>query len=530
MSTAASVATHVAVDGDRISAVGSLADMQALPGYSLDDRYEDKILLPGFVEGHSHVLEGHLWRYVYVGFYDRVGPDGKLWQGVTSIDGVVDRLRQHAAQEADGPVIGWGFDPIFFDGRRMNAGDLDRVSTERPVVVLHASGHCLNTNQNVLTDAGVSSTTNVSGIIMGPDGNPTGELRELAAMFIAFEQADSHIFDECGTGDDLWRFASVARSAGVTTATDLYSPLHDDVVASLESATADPAYPLRLVPAKVATVSQPLEDVVTLRELCAKNNDKLLFGPVKIMTDGSIQGFTARLKSPGYYNGAPNGIWNAAPAEIESAIHQYHQSGIQAHIHANGDEATEFVIDAIAKAAAVHDWQDHRHVLQHCQLITPDMLRRCAELGICTNLFANHIYYWGDQHRAITIGPERAKMLDPVGSAHRAGVHYAIHSDAPITPLAPLFTAWCAVNRRTASGQLLGADEQIQVADALYAITMGAAFTLKLEDSIGSIDVGKLADFSVLDDDPFEQATMALRDIGVHETVLGGVPTSALSA
>jgi predicted amidohydrolase YtcJ len=152
-----------------------------------------------------------------------------------------------------------------------------------------------------------------------------------------------------------------------------------------------------------------------------------------------------------------------------------------------------------------------------------------AKLGVCANIFANHIFYWGDQHYALTMGPDRAERMDGCGTAQRLGVPFAIHSDAPITPIGPLFTAWCAVNRRTASGRVLGEGERIEVEEALYAITLGAAYTLKLDDEIGSIEVGKFADFCVLEDDPLTVAPDALDRIRIWGTVLGGMVFSAPS-
>src|SRR6185437_12081496 len=132
----------------------------------------------------------------------------------------------------------------------------------------------------------------------------------------------------------------------------------------------------------------------------------------------------------------------------------------------------------------------HRHTLQHCQMADAAQFRRMARLGVCANLFANHIYYWGDAHYALTMGPDRAERMDACATALKHGVPLAIHSDAPITPLGPLFTAWCAVNRLTASGRVLGAEEKIGVRDALRTITVGAAYTLKLDHEIGSIECG----------------------------------------
>jgi hypothetical protein len=126
----------------------------------------------------------------------------------------------------------------------------------------------------------------------------------------------------------------------------------------------------------------------------------------------------------------------------------------------------------------------------------------------------------------MTMGPDRANRLDACASALAAGVPLAVHSDAPVTPLGPLFTAWCAVNRLTPAGRVLGAAERISVPQALYAITMGAAYTLKMDHLIGSIDVGKHADFAVLEQDPYDVPAAALKDVGVAGTVVGGVPTA----
>jgi predicted amidohydrolase YtcJ len=216
-----------------------------------------------------------------------------------------------------------------------------------------------------------------------------------------------------------------------------------------------------------------------------------------------------------------------APEQMADIVEPYHRAGLTVHVHCNGDEATEVFIDAVEEVLTRAPRPDHRHTVQHCQLTTPAQYRRMAALGMCANIFSNHIFYWGDQHRDITVGPDRAASMDACATALRSGVSFSIHSDTPVTPLGHLHTAWCAVNRLTASGQVLGPDERISVADALFAATVGGAYQLKLDDDIGSIQAGKLADFAVLEDDPFEVDPAALKDIGVWGTVLGGTPMPA---
>lgn len=516
-------ADHVAVRDGRILGVGALDELSGWGVPQLDDRFADKVILPGFVEGHSHLMEGAFWRYSYAGYFDRTGPDGVVWAGLKSIDEVVARLKEVASQgAADQPVVGWGFDPIYFSSRRMIAADLDQVATDRPVILLHASGHMLNANSFILNAANVTEATNVHGVLKDAQGKPTGELQELAAMFMAFEVAGVSPFADMGAERSLLDFAAVAQRAGVTTATDLFAMLTPEVVDQQLATTGKADFPIRLVPAYGALSAPAEQGIALMRELSARSTDKLRIGLIKMMTDGSIQGFTARLKWPGYFNGAPNGIWNAPPEELIAQFADYHRAGFQIHAHANGDEAIEVMLGAVAAALEEKPRFDHRHTLQHCQMVSEAQLERAAALGVCVNMFANHLFYWGEEHRRVTIGPERAARLEPFATADRLGVRYAMHSDAPVTPIGPLFTAWCAVNRRTAKGRLLGAEERISVHQALRAITLGAAYTLKMDHLVGSIEAGKFADFAVLDEDPYAVPAEELKDVPVAATVLGG--------
>ena len=326
------------------------------------------------------------------------------------------------------------------------------------------------------------------------------------------------------TEDGVRSFAALACMQGVTTATDLVNRLTDADCKVLESALAADDCGIRILPAFQAFhgthgAALGAEHVKSLK---SRNTDRLRYGLVKMMLDGSIQGFSARLRWPGYFNGAPNGIWVTAPAQYEADFETYHRAGLLVHTHTNADEASEVAIDAIERVLTRAPRPDHRHTLQHGQMIDAPLFRRMAALGLCANLFTNHLWYWGDQHYEMTMGPDRANRLDACASALAAGVPLAIHSDAPVTPLGPLFTAWCAVNRVTPSGRVLGEAERISVPQALHAITLGPAWTLKLDHEIGSIECGKRADFCVLEDDPLAVEPMALKDVRVWGTVLSG--------
>ena len=518
------VASHVAVRDGWILGTGTLEELAGWGPHEIDDRFADKVVMPGLVEGHCHSREGSGWDETYVGFHDRMAPDRVVHTGLKSIDEVVGRLQQaeRALSDPDEPLLAWGLDPLFFDGRRMNVADLDRVSTVRPVFVMHQSGHIINANSELMRRAGITRDSAVMGVMKDADGEPTGELQGPALRSIAYRALGRDRAVAFGQPHALWRFARSAQLAGVTTATDLANELPEATVAGQVAVTSDENYPLRIVPAFVGMSRPPSEGVEWVRSLIPRSNERLRYGLVKLHLDGSIQGFTARFKWPGYYNGAGNGLWYIDPDALPNVIDTYHSAGLQVHIHTNGDQATEAAIDAIEQVLRGAPDPDARFTLQHCQMAHDAHFRRMARLGICANLFSNHLYYWGDQHYALTMGPERAERMDAAASAQRLGVAYSIHSDAPVTHLAPLFTAWCAVNRLTSSGRVLGAGERISVADALYAVTIGAAFTLKLDTELGSIECGKRADFAILEDDPLSVDPARLHEVPVWGTVVGG--------
>ena len=386
----------------------------------------------------------------------------------------------------------------------------------------------MNVNTRALELAGLLKTgVDHPGIPLGDDGLPTGELKGPDAMMpvgphTGFDR-DVLACDESG----LRNFAKLCVRKGVTSAADLANLLPQDAVDMMLRVTGEALFPARIVSLRRFINLTPRQFIERALELRAMSTDRLRLGIMKVVADGSIQGFSARLRWPGYYNGAPNGLWYVAPEQLREIFELALARGIQIHTHTNGDEATALVLDTMEAALQKQPARDHRFTLQHCQLADAAQFRRMKALGMCVNLFPNHHFYWGDQHYAMTVGPERATRMNACATALATGVPMAIHSDAPVTPLGPLFTAWCAVNRRTASGRVLGEHERIGVADALRTITLGAAYTLKLDAEIGSIECGKRADFAVLEDDPIAVGAQALKDVRIWGTVQGGRVFSA---
>ncbi|MFE2656275.1 MULTISPECIES: amidohydrolase [unclassified Brevibacterium] len=523
------VAEAVAVRGDRIRAVGTVEELLTYPGAVLDERYGDAVILPGFVEAHTHAGTGNVWKQTYVGFLDRTEPSGRHWPGCTSIDEVVERLRDAEAELDDPqqPLLAWGFDPIYFPGEAFTAAALDAVSPHRPIHVIHTSVHACVVNSAVMSRCDISADTMVPGVVKDSSGAPTGELREFTAMALVSDLTE-------GTGPlsidaaALRAFGQEGVNTGTTTLTDLGSlTLMDDAGVDLYRSVVDETFPARLnvfhFGAGVGAPRPSLsDDAARLVDLAGQSSAHLRLGNVKLMLDGSIQGFTARLEAPGYFGDEPNGLWNVTPEEFYAAFSVFHRAGLLIHVHCNGDQATELFLQTLQRVLTEAPRPDHRHTCTHSQLTTAAQYRRLAALGACANIFANHIFAWGDQHMDITLGPDRARRMDAAATALREGVPISLHSDSPVTPLGPLRTITHAVTRRSQTGRVVGDGEAISVDEAVRAMTLGAAHMLHMDHEVGSLEAGKYADFAILADDPYEVDPDRIGDIHVRGTVVGG--------
>ena len=524
----------VAVREGRVVGVGTVEELAGWGEHVVDGTFDGKVLMPGMVEAHAHVHAGAMWRWPYLGWFERRAPDGTVQAGLRSKDAVVARLKDASQAMADPsePLIGWGLDPIYFpDDVEFTAEDLDRASTERPIFVQHASGHVAVVNSAAMKREGISQDTDVDGVIKDADGQPTGVLQEVAAMSCVPGIMGTLLTaanDELAIG--TW--AAEARNAGVTSLGELataniYSP---GMPERWSKVVNDPGFPARVSILACNAFGGPADSAEAAKyvaRLASQQTDKLRFPGVKLIIDGSPQGFTACFRFPGYFNGAPQGIWNVDPRELPKIVADFHREGLIIHCHCNGSLAVDVFLDAIEYALTVAPRFDHRHTVQHSQFSTPDQYRRMRALGMCVNVFSNHIYYWGDQHAAMVVGPDRADGMEAAATALREGVPLSLHTDAPITPLGGLHSAWCAVNRTSATGKVLGEFEKISVHQALQAVTIGGAYQHKWDAEVGSIEPGKFADFAVLEEDPLAVDPIELRDIEIWGTVVGGVPQPA---
>lgn len=523
--------THVAVRNGMILGVGSLEEVAGWGVYELDDSFAEQVIVPGFIEAHAHVMAGGMMRLPYMGFFDRQLADGSIAPGVKSYARLIEALRAEDQKIADPnqPLVAVGFDPIYFpDEVRLTRQHLDQVSTTRPIYLHHASGHLATVNTAMLESNGVTRDMKVEGLGRDTHGELDGELREPPAMG-ACKTGMRIVQFSNSTEEALRDFGALACNAGITTCTDLagVSILAPKLLSMWLDVTADDSFPMRIIQYNIPAIPGAAADFDAVAQqfvdLQAQATDKLRFPGVKFVLDGSIQGFSALIKPPGYFSGEDHGQLLTVPEQFKDWLTPFHRAGLNVHMHCNGNLTQDLAIDTVAQVLREDPWLDHRHTITHAQLTTQAQLRKMAKLGLCANFFTNHIWYWGDQHYEFTVGPERANALEPCASALREGVPFSIHSDAGVTPLGSLHTMWCAVNRVTPSGRVLGETEKISAYEALRAVTISAAYQLHMDDEIGSLEAGKRADFAILEEDPLSVPPMQLRDIGVWGTVLGGI-------
>lgn len=520
-------ATAVAVLDGKILAVGELETMQSWfdrYAYTVDNRFADAVLLPGFVEAHMHPqITGLLWKKTYVGYFDRISPDGTFHKGLKTKQEVLDKLREavaHKKESGDAKpwITAWGYQSEFYNNEGLTVDDLDPIMDGFYTVVENASMHIYYVSSNVLEKLKLTPQSTIPGVGI-KDGTLTGEIAEVQAMtrLATLLPEISLAYMQSITCD----VARLVQRRGITTMADAAFGLLPNGYEAYQSQALKEDFPVRVVLFPESAFVKAQGGVAYLQKMHAQNSENLSFGPVKFVLDGSVQGYTAHLRWPYYLNGT-NGVQNMSVDDLKNELLPIHRAGFQAAMHVNGDQAIEDALAALSYVLAAAPRFDHRHRFEHNQMVTENQLMRMATYGIATNLFVNHVHYWGDLHVEKFLGYDRAQRLNPARSALAHGVKFAFHSDASVTEADPLKTVWIAATRKTLSGKVLGVDETISVYEALRAVTLDAAYLLFQDTIKGSIEVGKLADFVALTEDPLSVPVDAIPNIQVKATVLGG--------
>ena len=519
-------AEAIAIQGKLIYAVGCLDDIEKSLqlkniAYDINEDFKAQYFYPGFIESHCHASMEALYHYfVYVGGYARENSAGEMMPALRTNQAVIEKLKS-VTSTSDGLLLAWGYDPTVLqtDESALTADDLDQVSQNKPVIVMNMSGHIAYANHTALEMMKYNDQTHKSGVVK-ENGKLTGELQELSAMAPLLSKLS---ISEQRLTDGLQAFAKIAHQKGVTTVTDLGLGLFPGAWKALINATNISDFPVKISVYLMHQAYQSLGGVDAFYKAKESENDKLKLSGVKVVSDGSIQGYTAYMLWPYYYDKEEEGLKNIElDAYAIKLLQELVQHDIQAAIHTNGDAAIEGVLDCIEHVMRFTPDRDPRFRLEHCQTVNEKQLSKMKKYNVMANFFINHIYYWGDFHKKHTLGPIRINHMNPLASAKKHGVTFALHSDSPITAINPLRMIQTAAERKSISGDLLGESECISVYDALKAVTKDAAYLLREEDKKGTLETGKLADITILKHNIAETPVNQIADIPVVGTIVSG--------
>lgn len=524
-------AEAVAVVNGRILLVGSLEDVQGIlkgQRHTVDTTFSDQVIVPGFIAQHDHPLLAALTMSSEIlSIEDWVLPSGTV-PAVKDKKDFIDRLTKAVGQRTDPaePVVSWGYHPAFYGP--LTREDLDAISSTQAILVWGRSCHEMTLNSAALEAGGVTqdvvdgfSDTAQSQSIFS-DGRfweqgLFGVMPFIASLVATPERLQS--------GLELTR--DYMHAKGITIGNEpggiLAKPVQDGINAVMSS----PDMPFRwsfMPDAKtlVSTYSDDTQVIEETEKLESWYGGMTSLAPkqAKLFADGAIYSLLMQVRDP--FLDGHKGEWMMDKELFDRAFRIYWDAGYQIHVHVNGDAGLDRVLDALEMNLRRNPRYDHRTVLVHFAVSAEEQVQRISDLGAIVSGNPYYVTALADQYSSVGLGPKRADAMVRLGDVSKAGISWSLHSDMPMAPADPLFLMWCAVNRVTSSDRVAGPEQKVGAQEALRGVTIEAAYSLKLENEIGSIEPGKRANFTILDESPLALDPMKIKDVNVWGTVMEG--------
>lgn len=525
-------ATAVAVRGGRIVAVGSVEDLREAG--VVDETFADAVVLPGLIDQHLHPILGATTLMTEViSTEDWVLP-GRTFPAAATPEDYRRRLAQAELALPPGEwLLTWGYHELWHGP--LDRAALDEVSSTRPIMVWQRSCHAFFLNSAAITALGLTAEQ-----MAGQE--PASSMMDFAAGHwwesgtnLLLPSLTPVLMSPQRLVEGLHQLVAYLHANGVTAINEpgiMWAVEPWDLYQQILGSPETPFTSTFLVDARSQADSgidpaQAVADAEAQLARASAGKIRLLPRGVKLFADGAIISQLMQMRSP-YLDDAGNpdpchhGEWMMQPEVFRAFARAYWNADWQLNIHVNGDAALDLVLDTIASCMAEHPRTDHRTVIVHFANSTEEQVDRIAALGCIVSANPYYPVGFADQYALHGLGADRADSMVRAASVLARGIPFSLHSDLPMAPAEPLALASFAVNRRTPSGRVVAPEQRISVYDALRAVTIGAAYSWRLENELGSITAGKAATFTVLAEDPLTVDPARLADLAVLGTVYEG--------
>ena len=524
-------ATAVAVAGKRILAAGSLDEVKAAlddSPFIVDQTFEDKVILPGFIDQHLHPFLGALTLATeVVATEDWVLP-GRTFKAANSASEYEARLNAADAAMKDPKewLFSWGYHALWHG--KLDRKLLDGISTTRPIMVWQRSCHEFYLNSAAiqalgLTEGAMQNRGRASDMMNWAEGHwwETGANLILGPLFKVFATPERLTFG-------LDQMVAYLHANGVTAYNEpgvISTPDVWKIYQQVLGAEDTPFYSYFIPDArqqfdKGLGLAESLADAEQQVALAPNGKVSFLAKQIKLFADGAIISQLMQMKD-GYLDGH-EGEWLMTPEALDERAKLYWEAGYQLHIHVNGDAGLDTVLDILERRMRESPRADHRTVIVHFANSTEEQIGRIARLGAIVSTNPYYTVGFSDKFGEVGLGQPRADRMVRAGSVLKRRIPLSFHSDLPMGPSDPLYLAWAAINRTTLAGRVAAREQRIGIEEALRAVTIEAAYSWRKEDELGSIAPGKVANFTVLEQDPFSVQRKKLKDIPIWGTVFEG--------
>lgn len=522
----------VAVVRDRILATGTLAEVKAAAGhqtFSVDETFADKVLVPGFIAQHDHPVLTALTMASEILSIEDWSLAKRTIPAVKDKDDFFERLgaAEKVLSDPNEPLVTWGYHPSFFG--KLTRTELDQISTTRPILVWGRSCHEFFLNTAALKMGGVTEEL-VAGWNASQKEQSSlaeGHFWEQGMFALLATRVATLVATKAKLQSGLELARDYMHAKGITFGNEPGGILVKSVQDGVNQVFSQPSMPFRwtfMVDGKTMTDkhkddSQVIAESENIKSWYAgmtSQSPKM----VKLFSDGAIYSQLMQLREP--YLDGHKGEWMTDFDVFQRAFRIYWDAGYQIHIHVNGDAGLDRLLDTLEENLRRNPRYDHRTTVVHFAVSAEDQIDRIKRLGCIVSANPYYVRALADKYSNVGLGPKRADQMVRMGDIERAGISYSFHSDMPMAPADPLFLMWCGVNRITTSGRVAGENQRISREGALRAVTLDAAYSLKMEKEIGSIVTGKLANFTILDENPITCDPLEINDIAVWGTVHEG--------